>query len=88
MLRVTIEILPGGSTEHRRTIGLMVIGNISDLADVSNYSISVTEAANPLAGTTPRSTGFFVKDHNRRQSVWKLLAASISQMEQAEWDEL
>jgi hypothetical protein len=88
MLKITVEILPGGSAVRRRTVGLMLIGNVSNLADVSDYEIDVTEAANPLTGTAPRSTGFFVRNHSRRQSVWRLLGASIAQMEQAEWDEL
>lgn len=50
MLKVTVEIVPAGAEAFRRTIGSMTIGNISHLADVSDYRVSVAEAANPLAG--------------------------------------
>jgi hypothetical protein len=82
MLRVTVELVPGGAAAFRRTIGLMTIGNISDLADVSDYRVSVTEAANPLIGTPPQVRNFVVHGHWRRQSVWKLLARAIADMEQ------
>lgn len=45
MLRVIIELVPGGYGPHRRTIASMNIGNMSDLADVSDYRIDAMEAA-------------------------------------------
>ncbi|MGY4480151.1 hypothetical protein [Bradyrhizobium sp. USDA 3364] len=83
MLRVTIEILPAGAEESRRTIGSMIIGNISNLADISDYSVSVTESDNPLAETPPRTRDFIVRHHARRQSVWKLIARILTEMDSA-----
>jgi hypothetical protein len=77
MLRVTVELVPGGAETFRRTIGSMTIGNIRDLADVSDYQVSVTKAANPLAGPPPHVRNFTVRDHSRRQRVWKLVARVI-----------
>lgn len=88
MLRVIVELVPGGYSPLRRTIASMNICNMSDLADVSNYKIDVMEGANPLAGTNARSTSVQVSDHDRRQSVWKLVGAAIAAMEGAEFDEL
>ncbi|MFB9268030.1 hypothetical protein ACFFWD_33690 [Bradyrhizobium erythrophlei] len=81
MLKVTVEILPSGATKSRRTIGRMTIGNISNLADVSDYLVSVTEGANPVAGTPPQARKFIVHHHPRRQSVWKLVARVIADMD-------
>ncbi|MGY4224975.1 hypothetical protein ACVMIH_002336 [Bradyrhizobium sp. USDA 4503] len=81
MLRVTIEILPGGAEELRRTVGLMTIGNISNFADVSDYSVRATEGANPLAGTPSQTRNFIVRRHARHQSVWKLLARILAEMD-------
>ena len=39
MLRVIIEIVPGGHRELRRTIASMAIGNLSNLANVSDYEV-------------------------------------------------
>ena len=51
MLRVTVEIWPGGEKLFRRTLAIADIGNISDLADTSDYEIRVSEGENALAGT-------------------------------------
>ncbi|MGY4177651.1 hypothetical protein ACVIHH_002942 [Bradyrhizobium sp. USDA 4518] len=81
MIRVTVEILPGGAEELRRMAGSMTIGNISNFADVSDYSVRATESANPLAGTPPQTRNFIVRRHARRQSVWKLLARILAEMD-------
>jgi hypothetical protein len=88
MLRVIVEILPGGHRELRRTIASMAIGNTSELADVSNYTIDVMESANHLTSTPSRSATVTVTGHDRRQSVWALIAKAAAEIEQAEFDEL
>ena len=88
MIKVTVELLPAGIAAFRRTLGVLTIGNISDLADVSSYEISAMEAANPLAGTQPRNAHARVEQHDRRQSVWNLICAATTALQQAEWDEL
>jgi hypothetical protein len=88
MLRVIIEIAPGGHLEFRRTIASMRIGNISDLADISDYRVDAMESANPLAGTPSRSTTCIVSRHDRRQSVWSLIAKAADEIRKAEFDEL
>ena len=45
MLRIVIEILPGGCPELRRTIASVRIGNLSNLASISDYGIDAIEAA-------------------------------------------
>jgi hypothetical protein len=88
MIKVTVEILPGGFSGFRRTLGLMHVANVSDLADRSDYEVRIAENANPLAGTTPRACHVMVRDHDRRQSVWTLIGAAIREMEGAEFDGL
>jgi hypothetical protein len=88
MLRINVEIHPGGFSPLRRSLATMSIGNTSNLADISNYDVVATEGANPLSGEPARICGFELKGHDRRQSVWRLLAAAIAEMEGADWDPL
>lgn len=88
MIRIHIELLPGGSTHLRRSIASVRISNLSDLADRSDYGIDVLEAANPLAGTPPRLASTKVFDHHRRQSIWTLLAKVVDAIESADFVEL
>lgn len=74
MIRVTVEILPGGCAKARRTIGIMHISNISDLARRSDYRVDSAEAGNPVLGTKARVCTVYVRNHDRRQSVWSLIA--------------
>jgi hypothetical protein len=40
MLRFTVEILPGGRQRGKRTIATINVGNISDLAAISDYEFA------------------------------------------------
>jgi hypothetical protein len=88
MILITIDLVPGGFQPMRRTIGSMRIANVSDLADISDYAVDVLEAANKLAGTNPRSGSCRVEGHDRRQSIWALIAKSAEAAMHAEYDEL
>jgi hypothetical protein len=88
MLVVTIDILPGGYASHRHTIASLRIGNVSDLADISDYRVEAMEAANPLSGQPARSGTCTITGHDRRQSVWALIAKAADVIRHAEFDEL
>jgi hypothetical protein len=77
MLIVTIDLVPGGYSSNRRTVGSMRIANISNLADVSNYAVDVMEGANPLTGSPARIAACRVTGHDRRQAVWALPASPL-----------
>lgn len=87
MLIVTIDLIPGGFVPARRTIASMRIENVSNLADVSDYRIEVMEAASRVAGTPARSAHCMLAGHDRRQSVWMLLAKAGEEIMKAEFDE-
>lgn len=84
MLRVTVELVPGGTEPFRRTIGAMTIANMSELAEISNYAITITKEANPLTGAPPRRFQFTLHGHSRRRSVWALIERAITEMESEE----
>jgi hypothetical protein len=74
MLRITVEIWPSGDETRARKVAIANVANLSDLADVSDYAVSVTEGHNPITNTPPwsqRGRGF---QHDRRTSVWALVA--------------
>lgn len=80
MLVVTVDLVPGGYEPHRRTIGSMRIANVSDLADVSDYDVEAMEGANPLTGKPSRNETCKVLAHDRRQSIWALLAKASEEI--------
>ncbi len=88
MLKITIELLPGGDPTCRRPLATMSIANASNLADVSNYDVTVLEGENSLTGAPPRLCTCIVRDHPRAQSVWVLVGAAISAMKNAKCADL
>lgn len=88
MLKITIELHPGGSAAMAKTLGAMTVSNMSELADVSDYEIVTAESANPLTGQPSKISWHRVYGHSRRQSVWKLVSAAIAGLEGAECMEM
>ncbi len=74
MLRVTVEIWPGGDKRHARCLAIVNVANVSDLANVSDYAVSVSEGYNPVTNTPPWSQRGQIYEHDRRTSVWALVA--------------
>ncbi|UGV26994.1 hypothetical protein E0H22_15635 [Rhodopseudomonas boonkerdii] len=89
MIRVTVELLPGGYDNiTRRTIAMMHVGNMSNLAPRSDYDVMLMEAANSLASTPSRTAAWTLRDHDRHQSVWMLIRAALAEYEGADFEEL
>jgi hypothetical protein len=74
VLRITVEVWPGGDKTRARAIATANVANVSDLADVSDYEVSVTEGHNPVSNTPAWSQRGHVFQHDRRASVWALTA--------------
>jgi hypothetical protein len=88
MLIITIDLVPGGYESCRHTIGSMRIANLSNLADTSDYLVEAMEAANHLTGAKSRNAACTVRAHDRRQSVWALLAKACTEIMKADFVEL
>src|ERR1700730_5820046 len=86
MLTITVELVPGGFAPLRRTIASMRISNMSDLGDCSDYRVVAMEGAHPLTGDPPRNAECMVLAHDRRQSVWALLAKACEEIMKANYD--
>jgi hypothetical protein len=78
MLVIKVELWPGGYEGMKRTLAKAHIGNVSNLADVSNYVVSVSEGPNPIAGAPAWSARGRIDGHDRQQSVWALVAKTAT----------
>lgn len=80
MLVVTVELWPGGDPTHAKEIASIEIANISNLSEVSNYTVLAQQAGNPSLGIKPEKVAFTVYDHPRRQSVFALLKTILNKL--------
>lgn len=87
MLKITVELVPGGYAPARRTFASMWVSNLSDLAETSDYRIETVEGRNGLTGAPPRTAMCRVEGHDRRQSVWALLEKACAEIMKAKFDE-
>lgn len=77
MLRVTIELCPGGRESEARKIGSGYIANITDLAAVSDYSFEFVE--NEWRGRARGPYQGILKGWRREENgVWGILHAALS----------
>ncbi len=74
-MRVTVELVSG---RHIRDLATMSIGNVTDLADVSSYAVEADEGHNPAAKTLPWDAVGVIGPHDRRQTVWALVALAAA----------
>jgi hypothetical protein len=88
LLVITVDLSPGGDESRRRTIGSMRIANLSDLTDICDYSVEVVEGANPVTGTKARKAACMVLAHDRKQTLWALLAKASTEITRAAFVEL
>lgn len=72
MLRIVAEIVPAGVGKPRE-LAQAVQGNISDLADRSDYAIRAREGANILADGPAWDSRNRILGHDRKQTVWRLV---------------
>ncbi|EKS31111.1 hypothetical protein [Afipia felis] len=74
MLQITIEIWPGGDKTRARVLATSSVANLSDLADVSDYAVRVSEGYNHITNSAPYSLCGKIFQHDRKSSVWALVA--------------
>jgi hypothetical protein len=83
MLRIIVELVPGGYEPAKRELARAELGNVSDLAAVSNYVIRASEGANPLAGTPAWQRTGKIENHQRNRSVWALVERAAAWCDKA-----
>lgn len=77
MLRITVELIPGG-VGRPRELARAVLGNVSDLADRSDYQVAAREGDNSLCGRRAWEARGLIAGHDRNQSVWALVAKAAA----------
>ena len=83
MLRVTVELVPHGIENQKREIASMIIGNVGSRESGTTYRVTRKEAGNPMLGIPREDTMFHIHDHDRRQSVWDLIAKAAEKHDAA-----
>lgn len=79
MLIVSVQIHPSGNALRAREIGRMMLGNVSQLSEISKYVGAAREGQNALTQTPPVEAYLTIKRHRRSQSVWALVATAARQ---------
>ncbi|WP_150125399.1 hypothetical protein [Sphingomonas sp. LM7] len=74
---ITAEIWPGGDKSRKHVIGEMRIANESDLANVSSYSVTTSQAADPGSGAGGWQSSLVIHGHRRSDGVWALVRAIL-----------
>jgi hypothetical protein len=74
MLRIIVELVPGGHESMKRELARAHVGNLSALATRSDYAIYANEGDNPIAGSGRWESRGMIGGHDREQSVWALVA--------------
>lgn len=74
MIVVKVYLWPNGDPDRAREIATADIANISDLADLSSYAVLAAERESDVTGLPSQSAAFEIHSHDRRQSVWGLMA--------------
>lgn len=79
MLVVRAEIWPGGDETRALVIGEITAANISNLAEVSSYSVKIDQTGHTSTGVEQWDRTFVLSGHARRRGVWELVRRITSQ---------
>jgi hypothetical protein len=76
MLKVTVELWPGGREADKREIATVILANVTDGATdgLEDYAIHASEGVNPPADRGRWESRGLIAKHDRRQTVFALLA--------------
>ena len=83
MLRIIVELVPGGREPAKYELARAELGNVSDLAPESDYVIRASDGANPLTGTPAWQRTGKIESHQRNRSVWALVERAAAWCDKA-----
>jgi len=76
MIVITVSLWPGGDPKKSVEIANPTIANTSGFSDVADYACLASEKGSEVTRLPTQTSGFEIKQHIRRQSVWALVAAA------------
>lgn len=71
MLRVTLDIVPGGDESRTRTIGMLEIARTTSRSDPEDYTVYVWAEDGELVNI------FTVEQHGYAQGAWELVRRAL-----------
>jgi hypothetical protein len=74
MLRVTVEMWPGGDSSRARTLATIDLANVSNLEELSDYRVEETDEHG-------RKTNTLVLNHERARGWRKLLWRALGNLQ-------
>lgn len=76
MIRIKVELVPGGVESRVQELGRAELGSLADTAAplFSDYSIAASETKNLVADTPAWEIRGTITNHDRRLSIWALVA--------------
>lgn len=74
MIQVIVRIIPGGNKKRVVEHAVAELCNVSGSLPISDYAVSAGENQNPVTGALDWSARGHIMRHDRRQSVWSLVA--------------
>ncbi len=74
MIQIVVRIIPNGDKRRAVDHAVAEVSNVSGLAPISNYAVSACENKNGVTGALDWNARGHVLHHDRRQSVWALVA--------------
>ena len=77
MLRITIELVPGGRESSAQVIGRGWIANVSNLTDISNYALKFEEDAWQGKVRGPY-TGTLTNWQRHDRGAWEIVSAALN----------
>ena len=78
MLRIIVQLVPGGAEHRKRELGRVELSNLSNTAARSDYSIEADEGPNEVTGGCAWESRGMLSGHDREQSVWALVAKAAA----------
>lgn len=81
-MSLIVEVYVGNhrNAAHRKLVANMVLHNVSNLADISNYIGFISEGENKGLGIQELKQEIQVHRHKRNQSVWELIKTALEKV--------
>lgn len=74
MIQIIVRIVPNGDKRRAFDQAGAEVSNVSQVEAIADYTVSAGENQNPVTGALDWTSRGHVLRHDRRQSIWALVA--------------